>query len=169
MANQWHASVQTNVERMNAMIKGSELIHISGNVSKLYLVVLIFVSMSFFYFCVTGLVSECNTVGSLNCSGMKHLKQEASSTDATVQKASSTDATVQEASSTDATVQKASSTDATVQEASSTDATVTTGGGAAMKPDGEVGSPKEDVVDFEALYNCVVYGLPHITLVPPTA
>lgn len=140
MANQWHASVQTNVERMNAMIKGSKLIHVSGNVSTLYLV-LIFVSicMSFLYFRVTGLVSECNTVGSLNCSGMKHLKQEASSTDATV------------------------------QEASSTDATVTTGGGAAMKPDGEVGSPKEDVVDFEALYNCAVYGLPHITLVPPTA
>ena len=91
-------------------------------------------------FGVTGLVSECSTVGSLNWSGMKQPKQEADSTGGE---------------------------------------TAATGDGAPVKQDGEAGPPKEDgtegeksssrdVADFEALYNCVVYGLPHITLVPPS-
>ena len=86
----------------------------------------------------TGLVSECNTVGSLNWSGMKQPKREVSS------------------------------------------AGVEGGDSAIPKEDSDAGPPKEDTVadktegekmrgrDVEALYNCIVYGLPHVTLVPPS-
>lgn len=139
LSNQWTNSVQNNLQKVLNLLKGIAILLISSE-SPLYCVKIhdCFRLMLCAFCMHAGLLSEGFTVGELNWS---HIRNSFSG--------SPTEADNNE----DIAVHSKTNLTEIVEECSKQE---------------DEGTPDKEALDYSSLYNCVVYGLPHINLIVPS-